>query len=203
MEMRLPLLLACLLAITAQAQEKKHELWTWKDEQGVTHYSDRPVAGARKLEVTTMTPAESESTPAPSPVTTEPSRPSQPAAVEYSSLEIWQPEQGESFFGPDSSVEVRIRVEPEIAPGHRLLLYMDGKLVEGPVNATEYTLAGLERGAYTLTAAISDEQGMVVYRSNQRSFQVRQPTIIEPRAVGPNLKPKPPPVPTPRPGTPK
>jgi hypothetical protein len=123
--------------------------------------------------------------------------------VEYSSLEIWQPDQGESFFGADASVEVRIRVEPELAPGHRLLLYMDGKLVEGPVNTTEYTLAGLERGAHLLTAAISDEQGMVIFRSNQRSFQIRQPTVIQPRAVGPNLKPKPPPTPAPKPGTPK
>jgi hypothetical protein len=44
---------------------------------------------------------------------------------------------------------------------------------------------------------------MVIFRSNQRSFQIRQPTVIQPRAVGPNLKPKPPPTPAPKPGTPK
>jgi hypothetical protein len=203
MDMRVPLLLGCLLALSGQAQETKRELWTWKDEKGVTHYSDRPVPGARKVEISTMSPEAVEPAPtsAASPESSSPS--SQPAAVEYDTLEIWQPEQGESFFGADVSVDVRIRVEPELAPGHRLLLYMDGKLVDGPVNATEYTLASLERGAHLLTAVISDEQGMVIFRSNQRSFQIRQPTVIEPRAVGPNLKPKPPPAPTPKPGTPK
>ena len=40
------LLLGCLLALAVQAQETKRELWTWKDANGVTQYSDRPVPGA-------------------------------------------------------------------------------------------------------------------------------------------------------------
>ena len=33
-------LLGCLLAMAVQAQESRRELWTWKDANGVTQYSD-------------------------------------------------------------------------------------------------------------------------------------------------------------------
>ncbi len=195
------LLLGCLLALSVQAQETKRELWKWKDANGVTQYSDRPVPGATKVEMYTSAPAQ----PAASrPATTAPAaKPGTPAAVRYQSLEIWKPDNGESFFGADATVNVRMRSEPSLASGDRLLLYLDGKLVEGASNSYEYTLENVDRGAHSLAAVILDGKGNEKIRSEPRVFHIKLPTTVEPRAVGPNLKPKPAPQPTPRPNSPK
>ncbi|HWS76264.1 MAG TPA: DUF4124 domain-containing protein [Quisquiliibacterium sp.] len=195
------LLLGCLLALSVQAQESKRELWKWKDANGVTQYSDRPVPGATKVELYTSAPAPA-AAPAARPVT--PAAQVKPAAgVQYQSLEIWQPESGESFFGADATVNVRMRSEPSLAAGDRLLLYLDGKLVEGAANSYEHTLSNLERGVHSLAAVILDDKGNEKIRSEPRVFHIKLPTTVEPRAVGPALRPQPPPRPQPRSNSPK
>jgi Domain of unknown function (DUF4124) len=200
MNMRVLLLLGCLLAVSGQAQETKRELWTWTDANGVTHFSDRPVSGARRVEIATFTPAQAAAPAAPS-VPSAPAEPAAPAA--YRLLEVWQPSEGESFFGADAEVVVRVRSEPELATGHTLRLYLDGRAIEEATNAETHTLRNLERGAHSLTAVIADESGDVQMRSDPRVFHVRQPSVNEARAVGPNLRPPPPPPPKPSPGAPR
>lgn len=194
------LVLGCLVALGSLTEASTREMWVWKDANGVTHYSDRPVPGARRLElagVTSPSPSPAPATPG-RPATT--ARPGDVAAIEYRSLEIWEPENGASFFGADAIVDVRMRAEPEVAAGHRLLLYLDGKVIEGAPNALEHNLANLERGVHSVTAVILDEKGNEKIRSEPRVFHVKQPTTIAPRAVGPTLKP-PPPKPKPTPGS--
>ena len=185
------LLLGCLLALSTQAQETKRELWTWKDANGVTQYSDRPVPGAKRVELVGVTPSAPTAAPPAKPAAGNAARPVQAAAVEYRSLEIWQPENGATFYGADATVSVRMRSDPEVASGHRLLLYLDGKLDEGPPTALEHTLTNLERGVHSITAVITDEKGAERIRSEPRVFHIRQPTTIAPGAVGPKLKPPP------------
>jgi hypothetical protein len=184
--MKTPVLMfGCLFALAVQAQESKRELWTWKDANGVTQYSDRPVPGAKRVELHTSTPVAP--APAARPATAMPEAKPAAASVQYQSLEIWQPESGETFFGADATVNVRL----------------DGKPVEAASNAYEHTFSTLERGVHSLTAMIFDDRGKEKIRSEPRVFNIKLPTTIEPRAVGPNLKPKPTPQPAPRPNTPK
>jgi hypothetical protein len=200
--MKTPVLMfGCLFALAVQAQESKRELWTWKDANGVTQYSDRPVPGAKRVELHTSTPVAP--APAARPATAMPEAKPAAASVQYQSLEIWQPESGETFFGADATVNVRLRSEPSLASGDRLVLYLDGKPVEAASNAYEHTFSTLERGVHSLTAMIFDDRGKEKIRSEPRVFNIKLPTTIEPRAVGPNLKPKPTPQPAPRPNTPK
>src|SRR5512139_2039529 len=138
------LLLGCLLALSVQAQETKRELWKWKDANGVTQYSDRPMPGATKVELTGVTTPPS-ATPAPD-----------KAVVQYQTLEIWQPAQDETFFGADATVNVRLRSDPDLAPGDRMVLSLDGRRVEGSPDSYEFQLANLPRGAHSLVAAILD-----------------------------------------------
>ena len=202
MKTRVLVLAGLLFALSSQAQDSKRELWTWTDENGVTHFSDRPVPGARRMELATSStpPPAGEPTPAAAaPV----ARQDRAPAVEYRSLEIWEPEQDASFFGADVAVNVRMRVEPDLAPGHRLFLFLDGQRVEGATDALEHTLTNLPRGAHSLSAVIWDEGSTELFRSEPRVFHVRQPTINQPAAVGPNLRPRPAPTPAPRPNSPK
>lgn len=194
MNIRVLLLLGCLCALSSQAQESKRELWTWTDANGVTHFSDRPVPGARQMAVSTTAPPPRVEAAQPPGATT--SSTPEPAVVSYRSLEIWQPASGESFFGADAEVNVRLRSDPELAPGHKLFLYLDGKLVEGATDSVSHTLTNLERGAHSLAAVINDERGNEMIRSEPRVFHIRQATINPPAAVGPNLRPPATPTPT-------
>ena len=102
--MKLPVLvLGCLLAGAVSAQTTKHEMWAWKDANGVTHYSDRPVPGAKRIEVATMTPENSPGFDATPAAANAPStKPPAAAAYEYQLLEIWSPENGQTYFGADA-----------------------------------------------------------------------------------------------------
>jgi hypothetical protein len=194
--MKLPVLICCCLVIGVSLADTKRAMWVWKDANGVTQYSDKPVPGARRIEVTTMTP-EPAPPGQPAPVTpTAPSPSAKPSTVEYTLLEIWSPAQDETFFGTDSQVDVKVRVEPDLSPDHYLRVYLDGRMLEGPdVNSTEHSFGNLDRGAHSLVAQILDGQGNVLIRSEPRVFHVRQETVIGPRNVGPSLRPKPTPQP--------
>jgi hypothetical protein len=198
MNTRALLLTVLLCTCAAQAQQSSRELWTWTDANGVTHFSDRPVPGARRIELAVgVTPPPAEPAPDASAAAAT-ARPAPAAAATYSSLEIWQPGADEVFFGGDAEVNVRLRLEPELAPGHRVRLYLDGARVQGPDDALEFPLGVMQRGAYSLMATVIDERGNELIRSDRRVFNVQQPTVNQPRAVGPNLRP-PQPVPLPRP----
>lgn len=181
------LLLGCLLALASQAQTRR-EVYEWKDAQGVTHYSDYPQPGARKI----ILHGSSTITSAPkAPTTAAGAKPAaQPAAQEivYDRLEIWSPEVGASFFEPDSVISIRIRSEPEVGPTHRLLTYLDGKLLPGE-NATEHSLTNVERGVHSVTSVIIDRDGKELIRSAPVVFHMKQTTVNNPRNQGPAVRP--------------
>jgi hypothetical protein len=198
------LLLGCLLATASLAQSttSRREVWEWKDADGVTHYSDAPAPGARKIVIVGSTPtAAPVATPAPAAAGAAAPQAQKLNTVSYSSLEIWSPENGASFFGADAEVNIRLRSEPELAPGDRLLTYLDGKLIPSE-NAYEHTLSNLDRGVHSVTSVILDAKGNEKIRSEPVVFHIKQTTAVDnPRNKGPALRP-PPPKPTPKP-TPK
>ncbi len=95
-------------------------------------------------------------------------------------------------------MQVSIRSDPDLADGDRMVLYLDGQVVDGPGSAFEYTLSNLDRGAHQLAARIVDSRGREKIRSKDVTFYIKQVANVPPRAVGPNLRP--PPRPTPRAG---
>ena len=191
------LLLGCLLAFASSAQSSRREVWQWKDADGVTHFSDNPAPGARKI-VLNGSPASATETSAAA-ATRSTARPVA-AAVVYDRLEIWSPESGASFFEADSVVSIRIRSEPELGPTHRLLTYLDGKLLPGE-NAMEHSLSNVDRGVHSVTSVIVNRDGRELIRSEPVVFHMRQPSLTNPRSQGPAVRP-PQPRPTPRPPAP-
>ena len=199
MNKRVLLLAGLLFALSSAAQESRRELWMWKDANGVTHYSDRPVPGARKVELSHVAEPATETVPV-SPAGDAPSEEEEAVPVEYRLLEFLQPTEGQTYFGADATVDVQLRMAPQLAEGHQLAVYLDGTLVGGAANATSYTIGNLVRGEHTLTAVIQDQRGNDLLRSQPRTFHIRQPSTIPPAAVGPKLRP--PPKPAPRPNAP-
>jgi hypothetical protein len=195
MKTRILVLASCLLAFASQAQQSTKELWTWRDANGVVHFSDTPGPGAKRVDLVVPGAPSGGATVQP-PVT--PSAVAKPPAAPgttYSSLEIWQPENGASFFDADATVNVRIRSEPALAEGDTLRLFLDGIRVEGADNSFDYTLENLDRGTHSITAMIRDATGNEKIRSQPVVFYMKQNTIIAPRAVGPGVRPVPRPTP--------
>jgi hypothetical protein len=187
--MRTALFLLAFLAIPTFAAQT---VWKWVDERGVTHYSDRPVPGATRVEIAASNSAQSQgSTPeADSSDSTEQQGPA------YRNFEIWKPADGESIVNTGGVVPVNIRVDPGLRGGHALFLYLDGKLVEGfPANASVYELKEVPRGTHSVVAVINNRRGGRVQETAPVSFTVRQESIANP-PVGPALRPPP----KPRPG---
>lgn len=203
MKKRAVLIAGVLCALAAVAHGSSRELWTWTDANGVTHYSDTPVPGAKKIQLTGYgaPPPGGTSTPATPPSSR--SQPDEDQVSSYRSIEITQPTEGANFFGADATVNVVIDTDPVPAPAHRLVLYFDGKLVQGATNTRQYTIGNLARGTHTLAAVIQDENGTELMRSPVRTFYVQQPRADNPGVVGPALKPAPAPTPAPRPNSPK
>ena len=195
------LLLGCLLAFTSSGQSSRREVWQWKDANGVTHFSDNPAPGARKIILNGSPASTTAASPASAAVAAR--SPAQPAATEvvYDRLEIWSPESGASFFEADSVVSIRIRAEPELGPTHRLLTYLDGKLLPGE-NALEHSLSNVDRGVHSVTSVIVNRDGRELIRSEPVVFHMRQPNMANPRNQGPAVRP-PQPMPMPRPPTPR
>jgi hypothetical protein len=197
MKKRALLLAGVLCALTMTAQSSTREMWTWTDSNGITHYSDTPVQGAKKIQLSGY------GAPAPAPTADAPSSAARPASsrearvVDYRSIEITQPEEGASYFGADAAVNVAIETDPQLAQGHRVVIYFDGKPMQGD------SIGNLARGAHTLVAAIKDDDGTELLRSATRTIYVQQPSVNSPAAVGPSLRPKPTPLPAPTPRSPK
>lgn len=191
--MRTTLLLLVLLTGPALASQT---VWKWVDESGVTHYSDRAVPGATKLEVSGRSSAYK----SPDPSGFAPPSDSQPQeeGPQYRDFEIWQPSDGETIPNTGGNVSVNIRLDPGLQNGHSLFLYMDNRLIEGyPGNTLSFDLQEVPRGTHSLIAVINDASGLRVQESPRVSFTVRQASIAQP-PVGPALRPPAKPQPRPR-----
>jgi hypothetical protein len=180
--MRTALLVLALLAAPAFASQT---VWKWVDDKGVTHYSDQPVPGAQRVDISVGSRADSAQ---PSPSFSSTPRQNAPAVTNYRNFEIWKPGDQDTIANSGGSVDVRLRFEPMLQPGHSVRLYLDGRPIEGfPPTALEYTLTEVPRGLHSLTAVIRDNT-KVIQESPTVRFTVRQESIAKP-PVGPALRP--------------
>lgn len=188
--MRTTLLLLALLAGPVLASQT---VWKWVDENGVTHYADRPVPGAIKMEISSGTSSGASSSGSFGSTT----QPADTGPV-YRNFEIWKPGDDETIPNTGGQVTVNVRVEPILQPGHSLYLYLDGRLIEGfPANTLSFDLKEVPRGMHQVRALINDGRGTRVQETEAVNFTVRQESVAQP-PVGPALRP-PTPKPQPRP----
>lgn len=194
---------ACWLAglLASAAAGAQAQLYRWVDDKGVTHWSDRPVSGAEKVEVPAAQgfqppPVQQRPAAAPSPASAAPA-----GAVTYSSVEIVRPASDEAFVNGGGVVDVAASLSPALAAGHRTWFVLNGQRLEGPSpQATSATLTA-DRGTHTIAIEVVDAAGSVVASSAPVTFHVRQNSIANP-PTGPNLRP-PKPVPLPTPARPR
>ncbi|HEY0684456.1 MAG TPA: DUF4124 domain-containing protein [Steroidobacter sp.] len=174
-----------LLALAAPAFAGQ-TVYKWVDEKGVTHFSDQPVSGAEKVELSGGANRSADSAPSYTP-------PPPPEPVKkgpaYSRFVVESPQQDETFVNTAGVVSVRLASSPPLDGNHLVSLYLDGAPVKDfPSQGTSYEFSGLSRGSHTVKAVVSTLQGMKVQETPAVTFHVRQESGAQP-PVGPNMRP--------------
>jgi hypothetical protein len=178
---QLAALLSMLIALSAGATE----MWRWKDADGVTHFSDRPVPGAERIDVLSKQKSSAELAPE------APKRPTPPppAEVRFTRCAVTAPA-NDQVFNSVNPVDVAVSVEPGLQGDYRLQVLLNGiEDQDWPAGALSRTLVNLYRGSYTLSARVLDLNGRAVCTGPVINFHVRQPSILAPGRRPPAKKP--------------
>ena len=168
-------LLLCLLLLPLVGGAQK--IYKHVDEDGNVTYSDSRIseddeeAQLPELSVVPGRPAEAATGgTAADPATELPT---------YSEFAITSPEHEQTVFYAEGPVQVTLSVQPELFPGDRFQVFMDGELVSESREPTS-TIDPVYRGEHVLTARIVDLNGRTVVSSAPVTFFRRQPTVNRP-----------------------
>jgi hypothetical protein len=166
-------MLKCLIALTSllSAGAVAAPAWTWVDEQGRRHYSDRPVEGAVQIEIST--PQTFAGSGAPQAARQTPT-PDEPPAVSYAVLDVISPTQGQTITNTGAEMTVEVATYPALQSAHRIVFDLDGERLPVTSRSLTTTLPDIFRGEHTLAAAIVDADGNELARSSLVTFYMRQ-----------------------------
>ncbi len=156
-------------------------VWTWVDEAGRKHFSDRPVPGARRIELGSapVISLRSPSTPA-APASAPDATDSTAAVPAYTAFAIASPVDGQTLWNIAGRLDVTVELAPALQPGHRLHLDLDGRRIELAGAGPTLSVADVYRGRHTLSAVIVNDRDDDVLRSPGVTFTVQQTSILNP-----------------------
>ena len=156
-------------AVMAQA-------YRWVDDNGVVHFSDRPVEGAERIVLPSDGTRPRAQQPAPTfAATTTPTAEPPPEVFQYESIEIVAPAPEETLWNIEGVLNVSLALNPPLQPGHQVRVYFDGN--PQMVSGTSFQLNEVWRGVHNLQAEIIDETGRTMIRSRTNRFYVQQNTV--------------------------
>jgi hypothetical protein len=151
--------------------------WTWIDENGRQHFSDRPVPGARQIDLPGAQgfspPAQSTQTPA----AQGPAAAIPPPVSRYQSFSILSPAPAETLWNIGGSLDVQVELVPALQAGHTFDVFLDGERVPIGSTTTGWTVPDVFRGQHTLQAVIMDAGGREILRTQSVTIMVQQTSI--------------------------
>ncbi|NNM60782.1 MAG: DUF4124 domain-containing protein [Steroidobacteraceae bacterium] len=150
-------------------------IYRWTDAAGVVHYADHPGPGAHQVTVN-VDVVKAVPTPVGGAPRAAPRVRHGGAAIPYTHFSIDSPTQEQSFFS--QAVPVHLTMQPALQPGHRLTWSLNGKNLAADANQIGFTLPNLPRGAYTLTATVSDVATRQALKNAAVRFYVHRPSLL-------------------------
>lgn len=146
------------------------------DADGNIVFSDTPMPGGEKIEI-------SEPTIIPSAKISAPRRTEKlsPKANDYASVQIVSPSNEQTFRNVEQ-IEVQVAITPalEVQMGDRLQLYVDGAAYGEPASATQFTIEQPERGEHRLEVAVIGPAGEAARSESVVIFVHRQSQLLAP-----------------------
>ena len=172
MEIRPIFALLGLLAATGVLAQA----YTWTDEDGVVHYSDRPQPGAREIVLPESNTVRTRQVTRPGSSTPDDAEPEEEAGpFRYETLEVSAPAPEETLWNIDGVLNVSLALSPALQPGHQVRVYFDG--TSRMVTGTSFQIDEVYRGVHNIQAEVLDETGRLMIRSLPNRFYVHQNTV--------------------------
>jgi hypothetical protein len=152
-------------------------VWTWVDENGRQHYSDRPVPGARQIDLPTAQGFSQISPPAQGTTTQAQNAVNNPPALRYQAFGIQSPAQQQTLWNIGGNLDMQVELTPALQAGHRFDVFLDGERVPIGATTTGWTVPNVFRGLHTLQAVIMDASGREILRTDAITIMVQQTSI--------------------------
>jgi len=158
--------------------------WTWVDASGTVHYSDRPVPGARQVELTAAQGFGGNQAGR----VARSSNAQSNTAGPYQTIDVVSPADQETLWNIGTMLPVQVRFQPTLQPAHRYDLLFDGQRKNLNTSNLRVQLTDVFRGTHTLQVVVLDPAGTEIARSPSRTFFVQQTSTQNPnsRAGGRN-----------------
>ncbi len=172
METRPLLILLGLLAATGVLADA----YTWTDEDGIVHYSDRPEPGAKHIVLPEANTVRTRSVVRPQGDRSEADADEEDAGpFNYESLEVAAPAAEETLWNIEGVLNVSLALNPGLQAGHQVRVYFDG--TPRTVTGTSFQIEEVYRGVHNIQAEVLDETGKLMIRSLPNRFYVQQNTV--------------------------
>lgn len=166
-----------LLGLLAAASVSA-DAYTWTDENGLVHYSDRPHPGAKRITLDEFRGSRPQPTArkraSVRPLATEGLTMATPFS--YDSLDVASPAAEETLWNIGGTLTVSLTLSPGLQQGHQVRVYFDGK--PQMVSGTSFQLENVHRGVHNLQAEVIDETGTLMIRSRPNRFYVQQSSAL-------------------------
>ena len=160
----------CLMLAVGAAQAQ--QIYKYTLSNGDIVYSDRPPPPGQGEEVK-LEPLQSFSLPPAPPLGDSTVKKDEPGAVGYEQFKVTSPTNDATVRNNSGNVRVSLSLTPGLREGHSIEVLMDGQSI-GSGNSTSVTLAEVDRGTHTVQAAVKDNDGKVIARSNSVIFHLKR-----------------------------
>lgn len=162
------------------------EVFRWVDANGNTVFGDSPPeqSKAQAVELPTLTVADSYDE---GEQKGEPAKAAENAAgeggashtvVDYKHFAVASPEKDQAIRANNGNIMVRLKLEPELQPGHGIVVYLDGKQVASG-DATVFSLENIDRGRHSLFAVLHNAGDDVLKNTEAVSFDVLRHSVLK------------------------
>ena len=171
-----------LMLVACSVASAGTTVYKWVDENGVTHYSDQPHENAAKVEVREPATYSPKTGPAAAVARASQGEPqaSAPAGA-YQSCSLSQPTPDQVFLST-YSVTVVVSTSPQLRPGDRVVVTLDGRpRTDLAAASTSITIDPIDRGTHSVEATIQDSNGQTVCSTSSATFHVRQASLLSPQ----------------------
>ncbi len=173
----LPPVLACLLGLAPC--DLPADIYKQVQPDGTVSYSSEPLPDAEKIDpplpqvIPSLQPSTRDTMPSQAPAA---------APSPYAGLDIVEPADDQVIWNNAREIEVGVSLTPPLKArqGHRLVILLDGRPVEGAGDGTRLTLPEVDRGAHTLSAEVHDAAGRILIQSAPVTFHLKQHSSLFP-----------------------
>lgn len=184
--------LALILVLAALPLGAFGQIFRTVDANGNVVFTDIPPVDRSGSTQVTVPPVNTVP-PLAAPPTSANNAPAQTSPGYYTQLIVVSPAADEAIRDNAGNVRIEVAVTPPLRPDHRLLLVLDGSLIDVEAVSGVFELTNVDRGTHTAGARVVDRDGNAIIESNATTFHLMRVGVSPTVPIAP---PRPPTVPT-------